>query len=248
VQEKLIIVELQSMQPAVRTRRRRTTTVVVPLPSAVRRVPLSPLDTRWVALPPMCHVFFFPAAAAQVPFSDIVSVLRSSLAAVLPAFHPLAGEVAYSPQLGTVSIVYGEDDAGGVAFVESETDLDFARLVADRDDDDDALLQLVPDIAQEELPAPVFAAQVTEFVQGSRGIALGVAFNHVAMDGIGFFRFMEMWGASAMAAAGASSHATEPPLHDRRLVRFDGDEELAGRLLRQVAPDLPRVSSHGLIK
>jgi len=196
----------------------------------------------------MCHVFFFPAAAAQVPFSDIVSVLRSSLAAVLPAFHPLAGEVAYSPQLGTVSIVYGEDDAGGVAFVESETDLDFARLVADRDDDDDALLQLVPDIAQEELPAPVFAAQVTEFVQGSRGIALGVAFNHVAMDGIGFFRFMEMWGASAMAAAGASSHATEPPLHDRRLVRFDGDEELAGRLLRQVAPDLPRVSSHGLIK
>jgi len=36
------------------------------------------------------------------------------------------------------------------------------------------------------------AVQVTEFVGG---IALGVALNHVATDGIGFFRFMEMWAA-----------------------------------------------------
>jgi hypothetical protein len=42
--------------------------------------------------------------------------------------------------------------------MESETDLDFARLVVGLDDD--ALPPLVPDIRREELPAPVFAAQV----------------------------------------------------------------------------------------
>ena len=167
------------MPPAVRARRAST---VVPLPSAAagtprerRRVdvdvvvPLSPLDTRWAALPPVCHVFLFPAAAAhrqQVPFlfSDVVRGLRSSLAAVLPAFHTLAGELAYSPELGTVTIVCGED--AGVAFVEAETDLDLASLVGVEDDDGavdldvDALPQLVPDIRREELPAPMFAAQV----------------------------------------------------------------------------------------
>ena len=84
------------------------------------------------------------------------------------------------------------------------------------------------------------AVQVTEFVGG---IALGVALNHVATDGIGFFRFMEMWAASAVAAGATSSGWTwTEPLHDRRFVRFDGDQELARRLLRQAAPDLPRVS------
>lgn len=78
--------------------------------------------------------------------------------------------------------------------------------------------------------------------------------NHAAMDGISFFRFMEMWATSAVAAS-SHGHGTElKPLHDRmlvhffflemcRLVHFDGDEELASRLSRQVAPDLPRVSS-----
>ncbi|CAD6254805.1 unnamed protein product [Miscanthus lutarioriparius] len=167
----------------------------------------------------------------------------SSLAAVLPAFHTLAGELAYSPELGTVTIVCGED--AGVAFVEAETDLDLASLVGVEDDDGavdldvDALPQLVPDIRREELPAPMFAAQVTEFVGG---IALGVALNHVATDGIGFFRFMEMWAASAVAAGATSSGWTwTEPLHDRRFVRFDGDQELARRLLRQAAPDLPRI-------
>ncbi|XP_066340918.1 BAHD acyltransferase DCR-like [Miscanthus floridulus] len=238
------------MPPAVRTRR----STVVPLPSAGGTgspsvdvvVPLSPLDTRWAALPPVCHVFLFPAAAhqQQVPFSDVVRGLKSSLAAVLPAFHTLAGELAYSPELGTVTIVCGED--AGVAFVEAETDLDLASLVVEDDDgtadlDLDALPQLVPDIRREVLPAPMFAAQVTEF---ARGIALGVALNHVATDGIGFFRFMQMWPASAVAAGATSSDCTwtwTEPLHDRRFVRFDGDQELARRLLRQAAPDLPRI-------
>lgn len=67
--------------------------------------------------------------------------------------------------------------------------------------------------------------------------------NHVATDGVGFFRFMEMWAAASAVAAGASSDWTwTEVVHDRRFVRFDGDEEMARRLLRQAVPDLPRVS------
>ncbi|WVZ58843.1 hypothetical protein U9M48_009069 [Paspalum notatum var. saurae] len=247
------------MPPAVRTR--RTTTVRLPSGGAVatrRRLPLSPFDARWICLPPVCHVFLFAAGGApwsssppQAPFPDVVRALSSSLASALQAFHPLAGQLAYSPELGTAAIVCGED--AGVAFVEAETDLEFASLLVKDgvDLDMDALGQLVPDIRREELPAPVLAVQVTEFVGGSGGIAVGVSLNHSAADGVGFFRFMEMWAAAAAAAA--SSSASEgvwvtgappapPPLHDRMLVRFEGDQELTRSFLRLVAPDLPRVS------
>ncbi|KAJ1295727.1 hypothetical protein BS78_01G245300 [Paspalum vaginatum] len=238
-----------NMPPVVRTR--RATTVRLPSGCAPGRrcVPLSPFDTRWIALPPVCHVFLFPAARPQspprVPFSDVVRALSSSLALVLQAFHPLAGQLAYSPELGTVSIVCSED--AGVTFVEAETDLEFSRLVKEGVDlDVDALRQLVPDIRREELPAPVLAAQVTEFVGGSGGIAVGVSLNHCAADGVGFFRFMERWAAEAVAASPSSeqvwvTRAMAPPLHDRKFVRFVGDQELASGFLRLVAPDLPRV-------
>lgn len=155
--------------PAVRMMRRGASTVV-PLPSASsiprrrHRMPLSTLDTRFVTLPPVCHVYLFPAVA-QVAFSDVVRALSSSLAAVLPAFHMLAGEVTYSPELGTVSIVCGKDT--GVVFVESKTDLDFARLVAGLDDD--ALPQLVPNIHREELPRWCLRHRYVICLPNSRG-------------------------------------------------------------------------------
>ncbi|TVU04438.1 hypothetical protein EJB05_49980, partial [Eragrostis curvula] len=179
-----------------------------------------------------------------VPFPDVVGVLRSSLAAVLPSFHPFAGEVVYEPDSRTVAIVVGED--AGVAFVEAETDLEFARLAVEGAEQDvDALRQLVPDIRREELPAPVMAVQVTEFVGGSGGgVAVGVALHHAAADGNGLWRFIETWAAVADASGSQVARLAdeqEPPLHVRRLVHFDGDEELARVFLRQLAPELPRV-------
>ncbi|CAN6305401.1 unnamed protein product [Urochloa humidicola] len=237
------------MPPAVRTR--RITAVALPtgvdhapLPPPGRRVALSPFDAYWAALPPIRRVFLFAPPSPPVPFAHIAGALRSSLAAVLPAFHPFAGELVHDPaEPRPVAIACGE--GAGVAFVEAETELDFARLAEEGAEHDvGALQQLVPDIRRDELPAPVMAAQVTEFIGGGGGIAVGVTLHHAAADGRGLWRFLEMWAA---AAAGSETVpvAGEPasPLHDRSLVSFEGDDELARIFLRQVAPDLPRIVS-----
>uniref|UniRef100_A0A0D3HDF3 Uncharacterized protein n=1 Tax=Oryza barthii TaxID=65489 RepID=A0A0D3HDF3_9ORYZ len=219
--------------PSVRTR--SVTSVALPTHGdggGCRRVPLSPFDAYWVALPPVRRVFLFPSPP---PFGDVVRVLRDSLEAVLPAFYPFAGA------LESLSIVV--EAGGGVAFVEAETDLDLGRLVDEGEEhDEDALRQLVPDIRRDELPAPVMAAQVTEFVGGGGGVAVGVAMHHAAADGRGLWRFLEMWSAAAAAAVATSVREALPPLlHDRTLVRFDGDGELARLFLRQIAADLPKI-------
>lgn len=156
------------MPPMVRTR----STTAVPLPAAGgaelpdpgQVVPLSPFDAFWVALPTVRRVFLF-RSLPRVPFSDVVGTLRSSLEQVLPAFHPFAGALTYSPDSRALSIVLPDEwegfPCGGVTFVEAETDLDFERLVEEAaEHDQDALGQLVPDICRDQLRAPVMAAQV----------------------------------------------------------------------------------------
>uniref|UniRef100_A0A453NDU0 Uncharacterized protein n=2 Tax=Aegilops tauschii subsp. strangulata TaxID=200361 RepID=A0A453NDU0_AEGTS len=239
-----------NMPPMVRTR--STTAVPLPLaggtelPEPGRLVPLSPFDAFWVALPPVRRVFLFRSLPG-VPFSDVAGTLRSSLAQVLPAFHPFAGALTYSPDSRALSIVLPDEweggSCGGVTFVEAEADLDFERLVEEAaEHDQDALGQLVPDIRRDQLPAPVMAAQVTEFVGGGGGVALGVAVHHTAADGRGIWRFLEMWAAAAAGVEVGRVPAGSAPLHDRRLVRFHGDEELAGLFLRQIAPNLPTIA------
>ncbi|CAL4941714.1 unnamed protein product [Urochloa decumbens] len=242
------------MPPAVHTRHATTVSLpsgdgAPPLPLPDRHVRLSPFDAHWAALPPVCHVFLFPAPSPPLPFQDVARAFRSSLATVLPAFHPLAGELAYSPESrAAVSIVLAVD--ARVAFVEAETELEFARLLEEGPEHEqdvvDALRQLVPDIRRDELPAPVMAAQVTEFVGDGGGVAVGVAVHHAAVDGRGLWRFIEMWAAAATAGVlvqqGRVAGEPAPPVHDRSLVRFDGDEEVVAVFLRQLTPDLPRVS------
>ncbi|XP_047080153.1 uncharacterized protein LOC124690870 [Lolium rigidum] len=148
------------MPPVVRPR--ETSVIALPaggatMPEPGRTVPLSPFDAYWVTLPPVRRVFLFPPS--PLPFTDVVGVLRSSLERVLPAFHPFAGVLTYSPEPLSLSIVLplGEG-ACSVAFVEAETDLEFDRLVEEYDEE--ALRQLAPDIRRDELPAPVMAAQI----------------------------------------------------------------------------------------
>ncbi|KAE8767878.1 Anthocyanin 5-aromatic acyltransferase [Hordeum vulgare] len=216
------------------------------LPDPGRVVPLSPFDAFWVSLPPVRRVFLFRSLPG-VPFSDVVGTLRSSLAQVLPAFHPFAGSLTYSPDSRAVSIVLPDEwegfPCGGVTFVEAEADLDFERLVEEAEEhDQDALGQLVPDIRRDQLPAPVMAAQVTEFVGSGGGVALGVAVHHTAADGRGIWRFLDMWAATAAGVEDGGVRAEPAPLHDRRLVQFHGDEELARLFLLQVAPNLPTIA------
>ncbi|EEE69092.1 phenolic glucoside malonyltransferase 2-like [Oryza sativa Japonica Group] len=139
-------------------RTRSVTSVALPTHGdggGCRHMPLSPFDVYWVALPPVRRVFLFPSPPPPPPppFGDVVRALRDSLEAVLPAFYPFA-----------------------------ETDLDFERLVEEGEEhDEDALRQLVPDIRWDELPTPVMAAQLMEFVGGGGGVAV----HHAAADGRG---------------------------------------------------------------
>jgi hypothetical protein len=267
----------EKMPPVVRPR--ETSVIALPaggatMPEPGRTVPLSPFDAYWVTLPPVRRVFLFPPS--PLPFTDVVGVLRSSLERVLPAFHPFAGVLTYSPEPLSLSIVLPEGEgACSVAFVEAETDLEFDRLVEEYDEE--ALRQLAPDIRRDELPAPVMAAQVrtprvqlpcflvslgvsaaffirdqcnawvrtqvTEFVGGGGGVAVGVAVHHSAADGRGLWRFLEMWSAAAANVMEGPVWAGPEPLHDRRLVRFDGDDDLVRLYLQQLAPDFPRVSA-----
>uniref|UniRef100_A0A0E0D5U8 Uncharacterized protein n=1 Tax=Oryza meridionalis TaxID=40149 RepID=A0A0E0D5U8_9ORYZ len=117
--------------PSVRTR--SVTSVALPTHGdggGCRRVPLSPFDAYWVALPPIRRVFLFPSPSPPPATTT-----------------PFAGALVYSPEEeeeGSVSIVV--EGGGGVVFVEAETDLDFGRLVDEGEEHDkDALRQLVPD-------------------------------------------------------------------------------------------------------
>ena len=161
-------------------RTRKTSTIALPaggapLPEPGRSVPLSPFDAYWVTLPPVRRVFLYRSPPSILPFTDIVGALRSSLERLLPAFHPFACVLTYSPDSCALSIVLPEGQgACSVAFVEAETELKLDKLV-DEEYDEDALRQLAPDIRREELPAPVMAAQVrTLRVRSVILISLGV--------------------------------------------------------------------------
>uniref|UniRef100_A0A0E0AYF4 Uncharacterized protein n=1 Tax=Oryza glumipatula TaxID=40148 RepID=A0A0E0AYF4_9ORYZ len=180
---------MSQLPPAMCTR--SVTSVALPTHGdggGCRRVPLSPFDVYWVALPPVRRVFLFPSPPPPPPppFGDVVRALRDSRGGA-PGVLPLrrcAGLLAGGGGGGGV-VVHRRlvvETGGGVAFVEAETDLDFERLVDEGEEhDEDALRQLVPDIRRDELPAPVMAAQLMEFVGGGGGVAV----HHAAADGRG---------------------------------------------------------------
>lgn len=86
-----------------------------------------------------------------------------------------------------------------------------------------------------ELPAPLLAVQATRL--GGGGMALGVTLHHGVADGRSLWRFVEAW------AAEGRGHALPgpPPYFDRSRVSLPGGEELARRVLRKYAPNLPLV-------
>ncbi|TVT99089.1 hypothetical protein EJB05_55568, partial [Eragrostis curvula] len=81
------------------------------------------------------------------------------------------------------------------------------------------------------------AVQVTQAVGG---VVVGLALHHTVADGHGLFHFLNTWTAAATGRSG-TSNSNPLPLHDRNLVRSDGDEEFNRTVLRHFAPNLPRI-------
>ncbi|KAJ3678690.1 hypothetical protein LUZ60_002493 [Juncus effusus] len=95
--------------------------------------------------------------------------------------------------------------------------------------------QLLPERTREELPLPILAVQVTNFING--GIAIGTTSQHAAMDGIGLMRFIETW-----CAVHQGKDAQVMPVHDRSVISFQGHEEVSKRFVEFLAPKLSNIS------
>jgi hypothetical protein len=128
--------------------------------------------------------------------------------------------------------------ADGVAFLEVEVDGGTPARTPTERLDVPAFLRLVPSLEVPELPAPVLAVQATRFVGGGGGggVAVGVAVHHAVADGQSFWRFMDAWSA---AARGRPSPPA--PAFDRSAIVHPMAADMARRILRKKAPELPLV-------
>ena len=206
-------------------------------------IKLSPFDTMFLPLTPMQRLFFYEGDDLP-PFPDLVRALRSSLAATLAVFTPLAGQVAVSPSGVGVAIDCspGTVSRGGVRFVEAEyagSAADVRRLAGAAEHDADAYAQLAP-----ALPAPALSAQVTRPAGGGGGIGavvVGVSMNHVVADGQALWEFIRAWAAAARGSSTAGTGLV-PPTFDRAAInRHPKAEEVARKFVRVFAPALPTV-------
>ncbi|SPT20602.1 unnamed protein product [Triticum aestivum] len=193
-------------------------------------IKLTAMEAPWVVLPELQHVLLYEGEDMP-PFDGILQSLRSSLAATLGSFAPLAGKLVHLEDTGDVAIACSTSD--GVRFVVAECDGDMRHLAGDEEHDVRVLERLVPGVDMGELPTPVLAVQATRF---EGGVAVGVTVHHGVADGRSLWTFVEAWAAACRGEA----HAVTAPSFDRSLVKLPGGEELARSLFRKYAPNLPK--------
>uniref|UniRef100_J3MB78 Uncharacterized protein n=1 Tax=Oryza brachyantha TaxID=4533 RepID=J3MB78_ORYBR len=222
-------------------------------------VKLSFFDVMFVSMMPIQRLFFYEGPDLP-PFPSLVSSLKSSLAATLAVYLPLAGKLTFRAALGDVAIDCSPAGAAaprGVKCVEAESchvddELESAldamrRLAGDVEHNVEAFMELVPELDVEHLPAPVLAVQVTR-PAGDEGdavgaVAVGVSMHHAVADGQSLWQFMKAWSAAALVGSPAAPGLL-PPTFDRSLIRHPRSEEFAGMFLRMSSPTLPAVTLH----
>ncbi|CAN6216449.1 unnamed protein product [Urochloa humidicola] len=198
-----------------------------PLPHQVEHK-LSFLDNLQISKT-IQRLFFFDGPDLP-PFPSIVTALRSSLAATLAVFLPLAGELAF--RLDTGDVVIDSSSLSGVKFVEAELagGADAMRRLA-RDDahDAEAFARLVPALgAGRSLPAPVLAVQVTRPADGGAAVAVGVSIQHAVADGHAMWQFLRAWSATSREGPGSlAPPGFMLPEFDRAGIRHPKSAELA---------------------
>nr|XP_045086891.1 malonyl-CoA:anthocyanidin 5-O-glucoside-6''-O-malonyltransferase-like [Aegilops tauschii subsp. strangulata] len=187
-------------------------------------VSLSLFDSLFLALPPIQRLFFYDGEDVP-PFSELVGSLRSSLAATLATFTPLAGRIAAWPDGDLVIDCSPDALHPGVRFVVAEYSgdaADMCRLARDAEQDTEAFVQLVPELEVCMLPAPVLAVQVTRPAQargddeGAGAVAVGVSMHHAVADGQSLWQFMRAWAGASRAGSQSQAATGPPPTFDRR--------------------------------
>uniref|UniRef100_A0ACD5WLR5 Uncharacterized protein n=1 Tax=Avena sativa TaxID=4498 RepID=A0ACD5WLR5_AVESA len=205
-------------------------TTTKPPPDPIK---LTSMEAIWVAFPVLQHVLLFEDAGMP-PFDAVLHSLKSSLAATLASFAPLAGKLVHLKNTGDVAISCSPSDS--VKFVVAESDTGIRRLAGDEEHDLPVLKQLVPDVDMSELPTAVLAVQATR-LEG--GVAVGLTLHHAVADGRSLWTFVEAWAA---ACRGGGETPATTPTFDRSLIKLPDDEELARRIYQKLAPNLPLVT------
>ncbi|CAL5044658.1 unnamed protein product [Urochloa decumbens] len=217
-------------------------------------IKLSLFDTLFLPLTPIQRLFFYDGDDLP-PFPDMLLTLKSSLAATLAVFTPLAGRVAVTSSSSGDDVAIDCSDGAvsrGVRFVEAEyagTAADVRRLARAAEHDAEAYAQLAPAIEVGALPAPALAVQVTRPAAdgdaaggGGGAVVVGVTMNHVVADGQAFWQFVKVWAAAARG--GGSTEIVVPPTFDRAAINRDPKaEEVSRMFLRALAPALPKVNT-----
>uniref|UniRef100_A0A453QMX3 Anthocyanin 5-aromatic acyltransferase n=1 Tax=Aegilops tauschii subsp. strangulata TaxID=200361 RepID=A0A453QMX3_AEGTS len=225
----------------------RQTTNLWPLADDHTIMKLSFLDSFHVATGPIQRLFFYDGPGLP-PFPFIAGSLRSSLAATLHVFLPLAGKLAFRPASGHVVLDCSPSavSSSRVKFVEAEflpgADA-LRRLAGDEEHDTEAFAWLVPELDDAgKLPAPVLAVQVTRPAGDGRGVvAVGVSLHHAVADGKSFWQFLRWWSAASRGdlLTAVPGDLMPPPPFDRTAIRHRREEELTAWILRLRAPMLP---------
>ncbi|KAM3390855.1 hypothetical protein ACQJBY_012463 [Aegilops geniculata] len=105
-------------------------------------IKLTAMEAQWVVVPVLQHVLLYEGE--DLPhFDDLLQSLRSSLAATLRSFAPLAGKLVHLEGTGDVAIVCSSSD--GISFVVAESDADIHRLAGDEKQDVHVLERVVPE-------------------------------------------------------------------------------------------------------
>jgi hypothetical protein len=208
------------------------------------------MDALFVDRVPMQRLFFYEGPDVP-PFQSLVRSLKSSLAAVLPIFQPLAGKLTHCASTGDVVVDCSPAAVPpGVRFVEAEyagSIDDMGRLAVGDEHHTEALTLLGPELNAGRLPAPVLAVQVTRpaIGAGRAGVVVGVSIHHAVADGHSVWQFMRAWSAASRRDP-ASDMVTPPPTWDRTAIPYPKAEEVARKFLRTVAPALPVARSPSL--
>ncbi|CAN6229745.1 unnamed protein product [Urochloa humidicola] len=218
--------------------------VAVPANAALppEDIKLNAMEAQWLVLPLLQHLLLFEGDQLP-PFDAVVHSLKSSLAASLATFAPLAGKLVHLADTGDVAIRCSSASSdAGVRFVVAESGADVRRLAGDEELDVQTLQRLVPEVDMGVLPAPLLAVQATHLEGG--GVALGITVHHAVADGRSVWRFVDTWA----AACRGDTPAMPPPCFDRSRVKLPGGEELARSVLRKYVPNLPVATTPSIMQ
>ncbi|KAH9324617.1 hypothetical protein KI387_004795 [Taxus chinensis] len=176
-------------------------------PSENKYCDLITFDLPYVTFHYNQKVILYPSPSKG--FASMVEALKKSLSEALAYFYPLAGRLCLEDGILKVDC----NDAG-VDFIQASWS---TMAVGDLAGPDSSpmMKDIVPfndTLNLDGFFLPMVAVQATELKDG---VALGIAFNHLILDGYSTWHFMSSW----TELCRGSKTISIPPSHDRALVR-----------------------------